>query len=196
MAGNKGIARLTETLTGSKRESLASSRIWFKVLPIPPRSKQGSPHIDLAVGTIAVRQGTDSGIELDDVESPWVCFGEMKWYSDISVSVAYDVERNHLARVMENAVCFQKSGTYAERVYVTRVTPIVFRDAVRRLRLYQYKFREYCANRQCIIDDLEASVLAENPESDWFFPPDLRQRAHSLSPHWATYDELFENLPH
>lgn len=193
--GEQGIARLTKILTGSNQKPPANPKIWFEVLPIPPRKGEGETHIDLALGTIAIREGTESGIKLDDVESPWVCFCEMKWYSDISISVTYDIHRNQLARVIENALCFQKSEKYAEKVHVTLVTPLIFRNASLKSRLYQYKFGEYNTNRACLTDDLNACVLEKNNQPDWSFPSDLTQRVTSLSLWWAIYDELFENLP-
>lgn len=195
MAGKDGVARLTKTLTGSNYKTPTNPRIWFEVLPIPPRKGEGATHLDLALGTIAIRQGTESGIELENVESSWICFCEMKWYSDISISVTHDIHRNQLARVIENALCFQKSGNYAEKVYVTLVTPSSFRNAPSRSRLYQYKFGEYNTNRTCLIDDLNACVLERNNQPDWSFPSDLTQRVKSLSLRWAIYDELLENLP-
>jgi len=195
IAGEQGIAILTRTLTGSDQKEPTNPKIWFEVLPIPPRKREGETHLDLAIGTITGREGTESGIELDNAESPWICFCEMKWYSDISIGVTRDIHRNQLARVIENALCFQKSGKYAEKVYVTLVTPSLFCNTLLKSRLYQYKFEEYNTNRTCLIKDLNASVLEEKSQPDWFFPSDLTQRAVNLSLRWATYDELFKNLP-
>jgi len=195
IAGEQGVAMLTRTLTGSNQREPTNPKIWFEVLPIPPRKGEGETHLDLALGTIARRKGTESGIELDDVESPWVCFCEMKWYSDISTSVTCDIHRNQLARIIENALCFQKSEKYTEKIHVTLVTPSIFRNASLKSRLYQYKFGEYNTNLTCLIDDLNACVLERNNQPDWSFPSNLTQRAKSLSLWWANYDELFENLP-
>lgn len=196
IAGEDGIAQLTRALTESNLGVPDNAKIWFEVLPVPPRKKEGETHLDLALGTIAVRVGTESGIRLDDVRSPWVCFCEMKWYADISVSVTYDVHRNQLARIMENAVCFQNSGRYADQVHVTLVTPSSFRNAQLKSRLYQYKFEEYKANPASFIADLEACALEKNEQPDWFYPPDLAERVTALSLSWVTYDELFErSLP-
>jgi len=193
--GEEGIASLTKILTGSNQKPPANPKIWFEVLPIPPRKGEGETHLDLALGTIARRKGTESGIELDDVESPWLCFCEMKWYSDISISVTYDINRNQLARVIENALCFQRSRKYAEKVYVMLVTPSLFCNTPLKSRLYQYKFEEYNTNRSCLIDDLNACVLEKNDQPDWSFPSDLTHRVMNLSLRWATHDDLFENLP-
>lgn len=196
IAGEQGIAELATILTGSSQKLPPNPKIWFEVLPVSCRQKEGEAHLDLALASIAVRQGTGSGVRLDDVESPWACFCEMKWYADISVGVTYDVHRNQLARVIENALCFQYSGKYAEKVYVTLVTPASFRDARLKSRLYQYKFEEYNANRASLMADLEACILGKKEQVDWSYPSDLAERVAGLSLRWVTYDELFENLPH
>lgn len=195
IAGEQGVAMLTNTLTGSNQRAPTNSKIWFEVLPIPPRKGEGKTHLDLALGTIARRKGTESGIKLDAAESSWICFCEMKWYSDISTSVTCDIHRNQLARVIENALCFQDSGKYGEEVYVTLVTPAIFRNATLKSRLYQYKFGEYSTNRTCLTDELNACILKKNNQPDWSYLPDLTQRVASLSLWWATYDRLFANLP-
>jgi len=194
MDGERGVATLSELLTGSRQLPPAGPKIWFEVLPIPPRKREGETHLDLALGTIARREGTKSGIELEDVESSWVCFCEMKWYSDISTRVTYDAHRNQLARVIENALCFQGVGRYADSVQVTLVTPKTFRNAPRRSRLYQYKFDDYRVPSQ-LIEDLEACTLEHRNQPDWSYPSDIAKRTENLSLHWTTYDELFENIP-
>lgn len=194
MGAEQGVARLTELLTGSCQRVPASPRIWFEVLPMPPRKAERNTHLDLALGTISAREGTDSGIELDDAESTWVCFCEMKWYSDISTSVKHDAHRNQLARVIENALCFQGGDKYVDNVHVTLVTPKTFRNAPRRSRLYQYKFDDYRVPSQ-LMEDLEACTLEHRNQPDWSYPSDLAKRTENLSLHWTTYDELFENIP-
>ncbi len=189
IAGEHGIARLTKFLTSSNQKPPTNPKIWFEVSPISPRKKEGETYIDLALGTITAREGSGAGIELENAESSWICFCEMKWYNDIAVSVTHDIHRNQLARVIENAICFQKPGKYAEKVFVTLVTPSIFRSANLKSRLYQYKFEEYDRNRTCLIDDLNKCILERNDQSD------LNQRVRSLSLQWATYDELFENFP-
>ena len=196
MAGEEGIKILTRALTDSGQATQSGSKIWFEFLPVPPRKGEGNTHIDLALGTIARRDKTKSGIKLDDIESPWVCFCEMKWYSDISMDVNHDIYRNQLARVIESVLCFQGAGRYAEKVYVTLVTPSRFKDTRIKSRLYQYKFEEYKASSDQLIDDLEACGLEKNQQSDWSYPSNLKQRIDSLSLQWVSYDELFEqHLP-
>ena len=79
IAGKDGVAKLTKTLTGSDYEAPTNPRIWFEVLPIPPRKGEGETHLDLALGTIARRKGTKSGIELENVGMvpPVVMLGEL-----------------------------------------------------------------------------------------------------------------------
>lgn len=194
MGGREGVALLTETLTGARHAQPRDEKIWFEVLPISPRQNEGETHLDLALGTISKRPGTGSGIELEAAEASWICFCEMKWLSDISPSVSHDVHRNQLARVIENALCFQGSGRFAERVYVALVTPALFRDARLKSRLYQYKVDDY-RDAPSILADLGACSLEENRQVGWSYPKDLNERMKALSFRWVTYDDLFEKLP-
>jgi hypothetical protein len=197
IAGKEGIRVLTKVLTGSEQTTPATPQIWFEALPIPPREDERNTHIDLALGTIAKRDETKSGIELDDIESSWVCFCEMKWYADIALDVTHDIYRNQLARVIENALCFQRfERRYTEKVYVTLVTPGRFKSPCVRSQLYQYKFEEYETKPLTyLLNDLKACNLDERHQPDWSYP-DLISRIESLSLQWASYDELFEqHLP-
>ncbi len=188
-AKEAGVSLLIEHLTGSREVQPNNPRIWFEFEPFPPRKKEGRTHVDLALGAIARENDTKGGIELDDSDSPWVCFCEMKWYADISLGVTNDVHRNQLARVIESAVYFQRDGRYADRIYVTLVTPKVFRDRTPRSRLYQYKFEEYSRDTRSLLADLRACVLEQRR------PCDLAERVQNLSLRWTTYDELFADLP-
>jgi hypothetical protein len=148
-----GVATLTEVLTGlvpshaaaseplhgteagSALAMAAEGRMWLEAMPIPSLKREGNTHVDLALGTIARRDNTDSGIELAGVKSPWVCFCEMKWCADISPDVKHFVHRNQLLRVIENALCFQTNGRCADQVFVTLVTPAYLRNAPIKSRL-------------------------------------------------------------
>jgi len=195
IAGEDGVARLTEILTGSNQEAPTSPKIWFEVLPIPPRKGEGETHLDLALGTIARREGTEGGIELENVESPWICFCEMKWYSDISYNVSYDQHRNQLVRVIENGLCFQNRGRFAEKIHVVLVTPKIFQEAPSKSRLYQYKYSEYYSDSSRIERDLDMCQLDENDRADWRYPPDIQDRISKLSLGWISYETLFESMP-
>ena len=128
IVGADGVARLTKILTGADLYQ-RYPKIWMEAMPLPPRKQEGNTHLDLAIGTIRGRGETKGGIELDDVSEPWICFCEMKMYSDLSHDVTHDLHRNQLARVAENALCFQHRGRYADRVDVALVTPKTFRVA-------------------------------------------------------------------
>ena len=181
--GDEGIHALSVTLTGQELPQPVKSKAYLEVLPLPPRKCEGNTNIDLALGAIAIRAGTVSGIEFAAQEGSWVCFCEAKWMSDISCSVTHDPHRNQLARVVENALCFQADGAYPQRVFVTLVTPKVFKDADPKSRLYQYKFAEY-------YDDLSALERELGPCTlDW------KKRAEALVLRWVTFEQLFEELP-
>ncbi len=184
IAGSQGVARLTKILTGANLFN-PNPRIWLEAMPMPPRKQEGNTHLDLAVGTISGRGDTRGGVELDDVFEPWVCFCEMKMYSDLSHDVTHDPHRNQLARVAENALCFQGRGRYADRVYVALVTPKTFRVAPGQSRLYQYKFREYKTCRMDLFKDLDSCSMDKRNEPDWRYPLDMAERVKRLELRWA-----------
>jgi len=193
--GEAGIRKLTRILTGSDQTKPSSSGMWFEVLPVPPRQGEGRTSIDLALGTISRRNKTKGGIQLDDSAHTWVCFCEMKYSSDISPGTVHDRERNQLLRVIENALCFQRSGNYADKVFVTLVTPDVFKHARVKSRLYQYKYEEYSRDPAGIIRDLQECPLLHRAQPDWRYPADILRRIEKLSMNWVTYEELLTHLP-
>ena len=161
-----------------------------------PRKKEGNTRLDLALGTLRCREGTKGGVELDDVSDSWVCFCEMKMYSDLSHEVTHDPHRNQFARVAENALCFQCRGRYADRVYLALVTPKTFECAPVKSRLYQYKFREYEAHRAHLLKDIDScSMVTRQDPPDWSYPPDMADRIKRLELRWRTYEELFAKVP-
>ena len=147
MAGAEGLAKPTNVLTGTDLPQPDDAKIWLEVLPLPPRNSEGSTHVDLAIGSIIRRGSSRSGINLWRDPQPWICFCEMKWRSDISLSVTHDPDRNHLARVIENALCFQGEGGYSDEVHVALVTPAIFKGSDSGYRAYQGLFREYERNK-------------------------------------------------
>jgi len=196
VSGTDGVQLLSELLTGKKVSRKPDRKIWLEVLPIPPRESEGNTHLDLAIGDISLRNGTYSGIELSCTANPWVCFCEMKWNADISTTVSYDVRRNQLIRVIENAICFQsKQNQYADTVYVTMVTPAIFNPSRRKSRLYQYKIEEYSSNARMILSDIQDCALRENRSyPGWKYPTDILQRISCLKLNWISFEQLFENL--
>ena len=188
----KGVEKLTKILTDSDLPQPDSAKIWMEVLPFPPRKREGNTNLDLALGTIKCREGTTGGIKLGDQSPSWICFCEMKWYSDISTSVKYDIHRNQLARVIENALYFNDGDRLSDCVYVALVTPKAFKNTNVKSRLYQYKFEEYEADRGHLVKDLEACVLEEKSEHTIGNEAD---RVKRLIFRWPTYDEIFANIP-
>jgi len=138
-----GAALLASKLIGSETSSTSSAKIWFEALPNSPRVKEGKSRIDLAVGAIRLRSGTQSGIEFDPTVGDWIGLCECKWYSDIDTKVSYEQHRNQLLRTIENALFFQDFETFPKHTHVILVTPAAFKYRSIKSRLYQYKFEEY-----------------------------------------------------
>jgi hypothetical protein len=174
-------------------ENLNSEKIWIEVLPISPREKEGQTHLDLAIGDIDIRHGTESGIELIPKDDSWIAFCEMKWYSDISYNVSYDQQRNQLARVIENALTFQKNGIVAEKVFVDLVTPKIFKNSTNKSRLYNYKYEEYLST-DSLINDINNSGLEKVNKEEWQYP-NIEDRSSKLSLKWITFETLFNSMP-
>ena len=125
-AGRHGVDRLARALTEGRERAGDAHAVWFKAQPPSPQQKEGNTHLDLAVGDLAPRAGTDGGIEAAPGAS-WVCFCEMKWYSDISGKVRHDIHRNQLARVIENAMALTSEPL--DRAHATLVTPASLRES-------------------------------------------------------------------
>jgi len=198
VAGQAGILQLADQLAPGHPE-LRSPKIWLEARPIPPRYREGTSYIDLAVGDIAGRPETRSGIRLAE-GGKWACFTELKWYSDLSLDVVHDVSRNQMARVIENVVCLQGGGEAVRTPFFTLVTPRIFdtRLAGPRSRLYQYKFHEYQGDRHGLLTDINLANPQLPPRNGayWHYPYDLQQRLEWLQINWVTYDALFMNIPH
>lgn len=188
--GSGGAAHLARALVG-ETQPVASHKIWFETLPDSPRVQEGNTRVDLAVGAIKLRPGTQSGIEFDRDSGTWIALCECKWYSDIDTRVSYDLHRNQLLRVIENALCFQGSGAFPERVHAVLVTPAVFRERAIKSRLYQYKLHEYRSDPATMLDELSSCCLRRSAA----YPVDLNARLKSLKLSWVTYQELLRDAP-
>lgn len=196
IGGVEGVAGFTKIITGSDLPQPDYPRIWLEAMPMSPRKKEGNTRLDLALGTLRCRKGTRGGVELHDVSESWICFCEMKMYSDLSHEVTHDPHRNQLARVAENALCFQGRGRYADCVFVALVTPKIFECAPVKSRLYQYKFREYEAHRAHLQKDIDSCRMDPRHDSqDWSYPQDMADRIKRLELRWSTYEELFAKIP-
>lgn len=191
IAGAEGVKKLTKILTGSDLSQPDCAKIWMEVLPFPPRKREGNTNLDLALGTIKCRDETTGGIKLGSQSPSWICFCEMKWYSDISTSTTHDIHRNQLARVVENALYFNDGDRLSDCVYVALVTPKAFKNREVNSRLYQYKFEEYEADRNQLVKDIEACVLKKHKHASG----NVADRVGRLTLRWPTYDEIFANIP-
>ena len=170
ISGAEGLAKLTNILTGTDLPQPDDAKIWLETSPLPPRNSEGITRVDLAIGSIIRRGASRSGINLGRDPQPWICFCEMKWGSDIRSSVAYDTNRNQLARVIENALCFQGEGRYSNEVCVALVTPATFKRPDGDYRSYQGMFREYYSDRANLRRDLDACLLGKRDTPDWKYP--------------------------
>lgn len=189
----QGLQTLTKVLTGSVLKQPNQPMIWFEAQPIPPRMKEGNTHLDLALGAIARREGTANGIRFDTSTPSWICFCEAKVDSDISPRVKYDPNRNQLARVIENAICFQNSGKYPNDVYVTIIAPKAFSH---KRPLLEKKFSAYKSNPKSLLHDLNQCRLPKRAKADWLYPYNIAERiTKSLKLQWVCFEDLVENLP-
>lgn len=195
ISGTEGLASVTNILTGADLPQMDDAKIWMEVLPLPPRMHEGSTHVDLAVGHVAQRGNSKSGINLKHSSKTWICFCEMKWDSDISLGVTYDPNRNQLARVIENALCFQGDGQYSDEVHVALVTPALFKRPDSEFRTYQGMFQEYKSDRVRLRHDLDACRLEKRDSGDWKYPANIGDRICGLNLRWPTYEELFSEVP-
>jgi hypothetical protein len=190
ITGKDGLQKLSYLLTN--RTNLTTEKIWFEVLPSSPRDMEGSTHLDLAIGDIAIRKGTGSGIELNHSENSWIAFCEMKWYSDISYNVSYDQHRNQLARVIENALLFKNENDFSKKVFVNLVTPSIFKKPDNKSRMYCYKFEDYKESSKALESDINNCKLDyKNSENR----NNIGKRIPILELNWTTFDSLFESLP-
>lgn len=194
LSGEPGLHELTRILTGSDFPLSLEPKVWLEALPLPPRQKEGNTHVDLAFGTISQRSHTKSGIELDTNKTTWVCFCEMKFNSDIALKTTHDSNRNQILRVIENALCFQNSGKYADKIFVSLVTPEKYRSK-KGLTQYREKFEEYRNNPDSIQRDLNNSRLQKREQPNWHYPGDISERINKLHLNWVSYEELFSHLP-
>lgn len=200
ISGINGVEKLTKILTGTSLPQPDDAKIWMECRPRPTRTHERNTQIDFALGTVSLRTETKAGIELRSCSNSWICFCEMKWYSDLSLKVKHDINRNQLARVTENALFFngrtktfnQSAASYSDNVYVTLVTPKIFRKADAKSRLYQYKFDEYeAADNAALLKDLESCISSmRNPSAS------IENQLERLAGlRWATYDDIFARLP-
>lgn len=171
---------------------------WFEAMPMPPRNDEGNSRIDLALGDIRRREGTDNGIEFDGRRAPsWVGFVEAKLLSDCSLNTTNDPARNQITRVIENLLCFQSEDGLPDNLYFTILIPRYFKqdENLFRSRLYGYKFHEYLRNSQKLVDDIELCELPKRVQKNWKYPETLRERTANLKLYLAAYEDILAYDP-
>ena len=145
-------------------------------LPFSPRLREGSTHLDLAVGHITrreerVEEGTlkPRGAFNCVIRHRKPGWPSVKWvvFSDLSTRVTHDLERTQLLRVIDNAIAFQSMNEEGDPRYVD--TPVVTLVSPRRLwkggqrsRLYHFLYRTYQSENghQTLLEDLLNSVMS------------------------------------
>lgn len=186
IAGQAGVRELSSLFGISHRPA---QRIWFEVLPLPPRPREGNTNLDLATGAITRRFDTKSGIRYEPSLGDSICFCEFKWYSDISVATSHDHHRNQLARVIDTAITFtDEHGGVPDRVVVALVTPAAFKKRRPPSRLYQYKWEEY-QSPEAVRLDLESGPTQS------FIGHDYGALLQRLALKWITYEQLMAHMP-
>lgn len=192
---------LAEVLCGEPVSRIIGTQTSLLMWPFPPRSgtnmaSEGNSEIDLMVGDFEPTPDKIAGVRFSrNSESTWICMTEVKWLEDISIRTDHDHERNQLVRVIENALTFQNqrcSPAYPDRVYVSLLTPAVFRRS--RSRLYAYKFCEYQVYENLRRDLDMARVPKREDTAEWKYP-DLSTRFEHFRLHWASHEDLFQKMP-
>jgi hypothetical protein len=177
-------------------ENIGLSKIWFESEPIAPRkgtykSSEGITKLDLAFGSIKLREKTIGGIEYDPSEkNNMVCFVEGKYFSDCSNKVSYDPFRNQIIRVIENLLCFQGNMMYPEKLVFTLLTPRKFKENPK-TRLYGYKLSEYKLSNN-ILNDINLSNIPIRQTDTWSYPANIEERIDKLKVNWVVYENILE----
>jgi hypothetical protein len=176
-----------------------SHAIYIEGQTLTPYKKiEGNSYIDMALGSIGIRAGTESGMKYDKSLGSEICFVEAKYLSDLSVKTKHSPVRNQMDRVIENLICFEDSGQYPKKIVFTLLTPRLFKDNFGS-RLYSYKFHDYTKLLSKDKNELATRIELKNCKSEKRFKFNketdfIRNRLKSLSLNWVTYEDVFEIL--
>jgi hypothetical protein len=194
------IRKLVHTITLNKNLNVGENdKIWLEALPIPPRMKEGNTNIDMALGAIELRElgkqdphseKKGNGIKYSG-DGEFICFCEMKWYSDIDKSVTHDRHRNQMIRLIENALNFRNDDNrLPNQVFVTLITPNIFKKREPKSRFYAYKFEEYKKDKKAVTDEMKNCCLKLRYENE----DELESRAGRLILNWVTYEDIIQQI--
>ncbi len=202
----KGDDTLFRLLVGQAYQP--SDQLGLEVQPIGPRMGEGNTHLDMALGSIAARKGTEAGIAYaehsgqDTVSQDIVCFVEAKFLSDISTKVSNNPFRDQMTRVIENLLTFQSddgSCKQPNRMVFTLLTPRAFRRKPY-VRLYGYLFEEYLVDLHRLdthlferLDYVDSTFPKRNDPKKWHYP-NIEANIAKLALRWVTYEEIFKTF--
>lgn len=187
--------KLYELLTGVSHNN---PFLFLEAQPYSQREYEGNTNLDLAMGSVKKREGTESGIQYDPKnQEKHFLFLEAKWDSDISVGVKHCTIRNQLQRVIDNALYFSFNPESIDKIYVVLLTPKKYKDCYKKKlnsRFYGYKYGEYKSDPNIILRELEMIKL----ELPWKEKRDLdlliQQNIKKLILNWVTFEELIEKI--
>lgn len=170
--------------------------IFLEGQPLTPyRNIEGNSYIDMALGSVELRAGTQSGIAYSAEAGSDVCFVEAKYLSDLSTKTEHSLLRNQMDRVIENLLNFESNGVYPKKVVFTILTPKIYKENPG-ARLYSYKFDEYARlikeNKNELIKKIE--LISNKEEKRFEYSKEksyLLNRLDSLELRWITYEEIF-----
>lgn len=179
-----------------------SDNIGLEVQPLGPRLKEGNTRLDMALGAIQKRTGTDSGIAFQqcatNIEIETVCFVEAKFLSDLSTRVEHSPFRDQMTRIIENLLTFQPedgSFVFPQRTIFTLLTPSAFRQHPH-TRMYGFLFKEYVADlqtsQQVLIQRIRSTLehLPFRDDYDWTSSV-IPKQLLGLQLRWVSYEDIF-----
>lgn len=187
--------KLYELLTGVSHNN---PFLFLEAQPYSQRKHEGNSNLDLAMGSIKKREGTESGIQYDPKnQEKHFLFLEAKWDSDISVGVKYCTIRNQLQRVIDNALYFSFNPESIDKIYVVLLTPKKYKDCYEEKlnsRFYGYKYGEYSSDSSIILRELEM-IKSDLPWKEGKNLDSLiQENIKKLTLNWVTFEELIEKI--
>ena len=186
----KDLPQLTFKLCGNDEYLPANAKIWLEVYLDHSRiweeeQKWWRSRADLAIGCIQRIKGKEAQIRVD---GDWVCIAESKWFDDIHQNSRFP-EIFQLSQLIEHALLLHdKNGKFPDRVYVTLITPLYFKDQLGKFskRNYSNKYIDYISDKKLLEKDLRLCPLP----FEKFDLDTLIDRINALKLNWVTFEEL------
>ncbi|WP_028856272.1 hypothetical protein [Psychrilyobacter atlanticus] len=171
--------------------------IFFEGQPMTPyKKKEGNSYIDMALGSINIREKTKSGLEYFSEFGNRICFVEAKYFSDLSGMTEHSCTRNQMDRVIENLLCMQENNKFPNEVVFTLLTPRKFKKNYGS-RMYSYKYYEYeeklDKEKGTLAKKIELSL--ENKREEYTKEKGfIEERLKKLKLNWVTFEDIFEEF--